>query len=590
MDDPSSALSSGTVSAKLDRRFSPYTDTTGHQTIQDRNNVSSLAHQTGRLESVKESPQVKRPGPIVSTMESAPGPLETEMSSSASIPTSAEGNLQLASASAEFPATNTDSASRPGPALDERTSDALERQDSSQNQDPEQASSGDATAAAPDNDPRSLPEPENGQELESKTVPVPLIISGDDGQIDDDTATFAAAAAAVGASADGNDAHLTTAQEEAVQGQDKEFQLEQKEPSQSDVVEHLQAMQGGDLQEQEQTESRERAASGHGVELHSAAMEVIEVPTQAIGLDVRAQSQTDAAGDVAQASQSAQPAEDTQMSAVEASKTTLEQDAVPQGAEGTNALAATANAVDGGDAAAAISATNIGAQAKAEQQVGEGALASVASAPMTGGAVAGPSRRVPTALDPPLPINHALTEPITAFYKLQFGAEGDPAGFAYYMQTLDVAIGRKVVRTSAVAAATGEAGDQQNAAAVDGAASGPSAQEGSAPESAEQPPLPQPANNIVGPSSAAAAAATAPASASAPTVAAAAAAPTADDDDDENNKVDVDLGALKSVSRLHARIGYSYTLSQFYLEVLGRNGAWVDDVFVVRGSRVALGP
>lgn len=518
-------------------------------------------------------------------MESTSEPLETEMSSSASIPTSAEGNLRPASASAEFPATNTDPASRPGPALDERASDALERQDSSQNQDPEQASSGDATAAAPDNDPRSLPKPENGQELESKTVPVPLIMSGDNGQIDDDTATSAAVAA--GASAEGKDANLEAGHSEAKeadQGHGNAIQLEQEEPSQSDVVEHLQAMQGGDLQEQEQTESRERAASGHEAESRSANMEVIEFPTQAIGLDVRAQSQTDAAGDVAQAPQLAQPAEDTQMSAVEASKTTLEQDAVPQGTEGTNALAATANAVDGGDADAAISATNIGAQAKAERQVGEGALPSVASAPMTSGA--GPSRRVPTALDPPLPINHALTEPITAFYKLQFGADGDPAGFAYYMQTLDVAIGRKVVRTSAVAAATGEAGDQQNAAAVDGAASGPSAQEGSAPESAEQPPLPQPANNIVGPSSAAAAGATAPASASAPTVA----APTADDDDDENNKIDVDLGALKSVSRLHARIGYSYTLSQFYLEVLGRNGAWVDDVFVVRGSRVALGP
>lgn len=37
-------------------------------------------------------------------------------------------------------------------------------------------------------------------------------------------------------------------------------------------------------------------------------------------------------------------------------------------------------------------------------------------------------------------------------------------------------------------------------------------------------------------------------------------------------------------------LSYSYTLSQFYLDVLGRNGAWVDDVFKVKGSRVALGP
>lgn len=62
----------------------------------------------------------------------------------------------------------------------------------------------------------------------------------------------------------------------------------------------------------------------------------------------------------------------------------------------------------------------------------------------------------PISSDPPLPIDHRLTEPIAAFYKLQFmdpldtmpdtasssGAIRD--GFSYYMQTLDVTIGRRV--------------------------------------------------------------------------------------------------------------------------------------------------
>ncbi|KAJ9125459.1 hypothetical protein QFC22_000420 [Naganishia vaughanmartiniae] len=66
--------------------------------------------------------------------------------------------------------------------------------------------------------------------------------------------------------------------------------------------------------------------------------------------------------------------------------------------------------------------------------------------------------KTPSASNPPLPIDHALTEPITAFYKLQF-LEAPPAqtsgphgeyrpkeAFSYYMQTLDVTIGRKVNR------------------------------------------------------------------------------------------------------------------------------------------------
>ncbi|KAI9574489.1 hypothetical protein HD554DRAFT_2201500 [Boletus coccyginus] len=53
--------------------------------------------------------------------------------------------------------------------------------------------------------------------------------------------------------------------------------------------------------------------------------------------------------------------------------------------------------------------------------------------------------------------------------------------------------------------------------------------------------------------------------------------------------VDVDLGPLKSVSRLHARIEYEEEEARFVLAVIGRNGAWVDGVWSGAGSRVPLG-
>jgi forkhead box protein K len=53
--------------------------------------------------------------------------------------------------------------------------------------------------------------------------------------------------------------------------------------------------------------------------------------------------------------------------------------------------------------------------------------------------------------------------------------------------------------------------------------------------------------------------------------------------------VDVDLGPLKSVSRLHARIEYEEEEERFVLAVLGRNGAWVDGIWAGCGSKVPLG-
>jgi forkhead box protein K len=56
----------------------------------------------------------------------------------------------------------------------------------------------------------------------------------------------------------------------------------------------------------------------------------------------------------------------------------------------------------------------------------------------------------------------------------------------------------------------------------------------------------------------------------------------------EKTQVDVDLGSLKSVSKLHAKIEYEDEEERFVLVVVGRNGAWVDGVWSGSGSRVPL--
>ncbi|KAJ3848595.1 hypothetical protein EV368DRAFT_49015 [Lentinula lateritia] len=53
-------------------------------------------------------------------------------------------------------------------------------------------------------------------------------------------------------------------------------------------------------------------------------------------------------------------------------------------------------------------------------------------------------------------------------------------------------------------------------------------------------------------------------------------------------QVDVDLGALKSVSRLHAKIEYDREEDRFILIVIGRNGAWVDGVWQGSGTKAPL--
>ncbi|KAH9963132.1 hypothetical protein BC827DRAFT_1266447 [Russula dissimulans] len=65
--------------------------------------------------------------------------------------------------------------------------------------------------------------------------------------------------------------------------------------------------------------------------------------------------------------------------------------------------------------------------------------------------------------------------------------------------------------------------------------------------------------------------------------------PTSTASSSEQTQVDVDLGPLKSVSRLHARIEYEEEEERFVLAVLGRNGAWVDGAWCGKGKKVPLG-
>lgn len=53
-------------------------------------------------------------------------------------------------------------------------------------------------------------------------------------------------------------------------------------------------------------------------------------------------------------------------------------------------------------------------------------------------------------------------------------------------------------------------------------------------------------------------------------------------------QIDIDLGSLKSVSRLHANIEYDEAEDRWVLVVHGRNGAWVDGVWIQPGKRAPL--
>ncbi|KAK9238125.1 fork head domain-containing protein [Lipomyces kononenkoae] len=55
-----------------------------------------------------------------------------------------------------------------------------------------------------------------------------------------------------------------------------------------------------------------------------------------------------------------------------------------------------------------------------------------------------------------------------------------------------------------------------------------------------------------------------------------------------NGAIDVHLGTAKAISRRHAKIFYNFANQRFEFSVLGRNGAFVDDVFVEKGATVPL--
>lgn len=59
-------------------------------------------------------------------------------------------------------------------------------------------------------------------------------------------------------------------------------------------------------------------------------------------------------------------------------------------------------------------------------------------------------------------------------------------------------------------------------------------------------------------------------------------------ENDYSHKVDVNLGPSKSISRRHAQIFYNFGTGRFEVSVIGKNGAFVDDIFVERGNTVPL--
>ncbi|ODV97352.1 hypothetical protein PACTADRAFT_49081, partial [Pachysolen tannophilus NRRL Y-2460] len=63
------------------------------------------------------------------------------------------------------------------------------------------------------------------------------------------------------------------------------------------------------------------------------------------------------------------------------------------------------------------------------------------------------------------------------------------------------------------------------------------------------------------------------------------------DNNNNNNSsstVDVHLGSTKAISRRHAKIFYNFGTQRFELSILGRNGAFVDDIFIETGVTLPL--
>ncbi|KAK9478315.1 hypothetical protein V1514DRAFT_352519 [Lipomyces japonicus] len=141
----------------------------------------------------------------------------------------------------------------------------------------------------------------------------------------------------------------------------------------------------------------------------------------------------------------------------------------------------------------------------------------------------------PKAIQPELPTIPATESRISAYARLDF------ASFTFYVQTLQVVMGRRV--------------ESPGNGSKNGSAFGTPADK---PGSRSRTPSKSNASE----------------SASKPT--------------GGNGTIDVHLGTAKAISRRHAKIFYNFANQRFEFSVLGRNGAFVDDVFVEKGATVQL--
>jgi len=133
--------------------------------------------------------------------------------------------------------------------------------------------------------------------------------------------------------------------------------------------------------------------------------------------------------------------------------------------------------------------------------------------------------------------NDANHEIVQAYAKLDFGSK-----FAYYIQTLDVVIGRQASAYPCVSTdlhSVREPSSQRGTHEVSATSSGHATLSPSMSGNAD------------------------------------------------HKRVDIDLGRLKSISRQHARLAYDFETEKWKLHVIGKNGVLVGDRFFGRGE-VAL--
>ncbi|XAO26888.1 hypothetical protein I312_105729 [Cryptococcus bacillisporus CA1280] len=201
-----------------------------------------------------------------------------------------------------------------------------------------------------------------------------------------------------------------------------------------------------------------------------------------------------------------------------------------------------------------------------------------------------------------LPVDTSKTDPTPAYYKLQFG--DDLTGFSYYVRTLTVVIGRNCERPAPVPPpAITNPSVPTNPPLDPNEPSPPSLYSGSILTTPPVANLNSPSvveedhevnledyGPLVELAEAVAVKEEDVADSIPPVLELPDAPPPPPPPKSSANieHVDVDLGPLKSVSRNHAKIEYRSDLGRFCLEILGRNGAWIDDRYYVKGAVVPL--